>query len=106
MSLFDKLKLEEISKVISDLSFNKHQTNRDEVAHFCEHDGIFIRFTRARETWHALAPCALKPWRLSLKPIRKNTKEILQNDITQQENRITTKNTAENAGIIEETNNA
>lgn len=106
MSLFDKLKLEEISKVISDLSFNKQQTNRNEVAHFCEHDGIFIRFTHARETWHALAPCALKPWRLSLKPVRKNTEEILQNDMTQQENRITTKNTAENAGIIEETENA
>jgi hypothetical protein len=99
VSLFDKLKLEELNKVINDLSFNKHQTNRNEVAHFCEHDGIFIRFTRARATWHALAPCALKPWWLSLKPIRKKS----END---SHNKITTKNTAENAGIIEEIENA
>ncbi|MCK5395573.1 MAG: hypothetical protein KAJ32_06255 [Gammaproteobacteria bacterium] len=98
MSLFDKLNLEELNKVINDLPFNKHQTNRKEIAHFCEHDGISIRFTRARETWHALAPCALKPWWLSLKPIRKNTK--------QQENKITTKNAAEKAELIEEIENA
>ena len=71
MSLFDKLKLEELNKVIHDLSFNKHQSDRKEIAHFCEHDGISIRFTRARSAWHALAPCALKPWWLSLQPMKK-----------------------------------
>jgi len=106
VSLFDKFKLEDLNKALSGLSFNKHQTNRDEVAYFCEHDGIFIRFTQAKTTWHALAPCALKPWWLSLKPIRKNSdKRAVQKNITQQQNR-TIKNTAENAGIIEESKNA
>ena len=59
VSLFDKLK--------------QHDN-----AHFCEHDGICINFTQARTTWHALAPCALKPWWLFLNPLRKNR----QNKIT------------------------
>ncbi len=107
MSLFDKLKLEELNKVIRDLPFNKHQTNREEVAHFCEHDGICIRFTRAETTWHALAPSALKPWWLFLRPIRKDVEKKSHDDITQQqENKITTKNTAEKAVLIEDTENA
>jgi hypothetical protein len=75
VSLIDNLKLDELKHVIYDLPFNNHQTNRNEVAHFCEHDGIFIRFTRARTTWHALAPCALKPWWLFLKPWRINARK-------------------------------
>ncbi len=67
MSLID-----ELNKVIYDLPFNKHQTSRNEVAHFCEHDGVSIRFTRARTSWQALAPCALKPWWLFLNPLLKN----------------------------------
>ena len=82
MSLFDRLKLEELNKVINDLpSFNKLKTNRNEFAHFCEHDGIFIHFTRARATWRAQAPCALKPWWLSLKLTRTDIKKP-HNDLT------------------------
>ena len=109
MSLFDRLKLGKISKAITGSPYNKRKANRKEVAHFCEHDGICIRFTRAKEAWHALAPCALKPWWLSLKPQRKdkNNEKTLQNNMTQQqENKITTKNAAENAELIEETQNA
>ena len=82
MSLID-----ELNQVIHDLPFNKHQPSRNDVAHFCEHDGIYIRFTRARTTWHALAPCALKPWWLFLEPLRKS----ICKKLTQQENKTITK---------------
>lgn len=107
MSLFDKLKLEELNKVLNDLPFNKHQTNRDEIAHFCEHDGIHISFTRASSTWLAQTPCAFKPWWLSLQPIRQNIEEASpSNTMQQQENKITTKNAAKKAEILEDTQNA
>ncbi|MFV2004343.1 MAG: hypothetical protein ACC650_04015 [Gammaproteobacteria bacterium] len=73
MNLFAKLKLGELNKVINDLPFHKHQAKRDDIAHFCEHDGICISFTQARSSWHALATCALKPWWLFLNPLRQNT---------------------------------
>ena len=50
---------------------------RKEFVHFCEHDGIYIHFTKARSTWHALAPCALKPWWLFLRPLKKNMHKTL-----------------------------
>ena len=50
---------------------NTFSAKRKEFVHFCEHDGIYIHFTKARSTWHALAPCALKPWWLFLKPLKK-----------------------------------
>jgi hypothetical protein len=53
----------------------KFSAKRKEFVHFCEHDGIYIHFTKARSTWHALAPCALKPWWLFLKPLRKPLKK-------------------------------
>ncbi len=84
--------LNELNHVIHSLPFNQQQTGRKTTAHFCEHDGICISFTRARSTWHALAPCALRPWWLFLTPLRKKLK--------QQDNKIT-KNTD-----IEVTNNA
>lgn len=59
---------------------NKYLMKRSEIAHFCEHNGIYIHFTKARSTWHALAPCALKPWWLFLKPLRmKRLNENTQN---------------------------
>ena len=88
MSLID-----ELNQVIHDLPFNKHQASRNDVAHFCEHDGIYIRFTRARTTWHALAPCALKPWWLFLEPLRKSIRKKLK----QQDNKTITKMTIKNA---------
>ncbi len=82
MSLFDRLKLknlklDELNQMINNLPFNKHHTDRNDVAHFCEHDGINIRFTRAKATWHAMAPCALKPWWLFLEPLKKNIRKNL-----------------------------
>ena len=80
MKLFDRLKQDGCHQLIHDLSFNRHQTTRDDIAHFCEHDGIYISFTRARSTWHALAPCALKPWWLFLNPLRRKTKNEKENN--------------------------
>jgi len=81
--------IDELSQVIYDLPFNKHQANRSEIAHFCEHDGICICFTRARTTWHALAPCALKPWWLFLEPLRNKTqKKVTQEKLTNNKNAV------------------
>ncbi|NOQ89382.1 MAG: hypothetical protein GQ549_00380 [Gammaproteobacteria bacterium] len=75
MNLFINLKLDKLNKVINDFPFHKHQTKQNNMAQFCEHDGISIYFTNAgttqkRTAWHALAPCALKPWWLFLNPLR------------------------------------
>ena len=67
--------IDELNQVIDDLPFNRHQTSKDEIAHFCEHNGIYINFTRARTTWRARAPSAFKPWWLFLEPLRKNLKQ-------------------------------
>ena len=88
MSLID-----ELNQVIYDLPFNKHQPSRNDVAHFCEHDGVYIRFTRARTTWHALAPCAFKPWWLFLAPLRKS----ISNTLTLQEDKTIKMKTIKNA---------
>ena len=63
--------IDELNQILSDLPFNKHQPSRKDVAHFCEHDGICIRYTRARTTWRALTPSAFKPWWLFLEPVIK-----------------------------------
>lgn len=98
MSLLDKLKLDkfkldELNQALRDLAFNKHQTSRNDIAHFCEHDGICINFTPARSTWHALAPCALKPWWLFLQPLRSKTKIDMHNQTTQETDKATNKKT-------------
>jgi len=68
--------LDGLGSVIYNFSFynhnHKHQTRRGDMTYFCEHDGICINFTPVRHTWHALAPCALKPWWLFLKTARQN----------------------------------
>ena len=80
--------IEELKLAIYDLPFKSdskvHQvakkarradkTLRQRVAHFCEHDGLCIEFTPARASWHALAPSAIRPWWLALKPLRMNKK--------------------------------
>jgi hypothetical protein len=96
VSLFDYLKLDSLkqsSTKLSKLNHRKnnwpfkylvktdHQTNRDEVAHFCEHDGIRIQFTRASTTWQAHAPCALKPWWLFLRPLKKSFSNESSNEV-------------------------
>jgi len=85
VSLLDKFKLDELNQVLRDLPFNRHKPDRSEIAHFCEHDGICINFTPARTTWHALAPCALKPWWLFLQPRCKNRTKHMQAETRQQE---------------------
>ena len=92
MNLFIKLKLDDLNKVIKNLPFHKHQTKRNDMAQFCEHDGICIYFTNAgttqkRTTWHALVPCALKPWWLFLKPSRINP--LRRNKQSNKKNKIT-----------------
>ena len=94
MSLFNRSKPDELNQIIYDLLFNKPKLSRNEIAHFCEHDGICINFTRARATWHALAPCALKPWWLFLQPLKRNLQQNLQhqkhNKKQNKKNKITT----------------
>lgn len=59
----------ELMQVLYDLPLTR-KPGRDEVAHFCEHDGIKLRFTRARTTWQALTPLAVRPWWIILNPIK------------------------------------
>ena len=59
----------ELKQIIYDLNIFT-EPRRDEVAHFCRHEGIRVCFTRARTTWHSLAPSAIKPWWMILEPIR------------------------------------
>lgn len=97
MSLID-----ELNQVLNDLPFNRYQMKRSEIAHFCEHDGICIRFTPARTTWLAQAPCAIKPWWLFLSPLRKNLK-INMRGFTQQrhDDTSTTKIKKEDTEVID-----
>ena len=59
----------ELKQIFYDLAIFK-EPRRDEMAHFCLHDGIRVRFTRARTTWHSLGPSAVKPWWMILEPFR------------------------------------
>ena len=81
MNLLAKLKLLKLNQSRSntnyfDQPFNEQQRAQNNMAYFCEHDGICIRFTQAgfthaKSSWHAITPCALKPWWLFLKPLQK-----------------------------------
>jgi len=63
--------ISEVKHILHDLPLPlTGKSDRKRTAHFCEHHGIFIRFTRARSIWHALAPSAIKPWWLVLQPAR------------------------------------
>lgn len=59
----------ELRQVLYDLPLAR-KPSRDEVAHFCEHDGIRLNFSRARTTWQALTPSAIKPWWMILDPMK------------------------------------
>ncbi len=102
-----RLKLDKLNKVIDDLPFHKHQASRNDMAQFCEHDGICIYFTNAgstrrRTAWHALAPCALKPWWLFLNPLRRNKpSDGQENSQSNNQKSKTTKNAAHDAVITE-----
>ena len=60
----------ELKQLIYDLPFGKIKPSRQEVAHFCEHSGISIQYKRARTTWRAMLPLTIKPWWLTLEPIK------------------------------------
>jgi hypothetical protein len=62
----------ELKQAIYDLPMI-HKPGRDEIAHFCEHHGIRVCFTRARTTWQVLAPSAIRPWWLILEPLKNRT---------------------------------
>jgi hypothetical protein len=64
--------IDELKQAVYDLPL-VHKPERDEIAHFCEHSSIYISFTRARTTWQALAPSAMKPWWLVLEPLKHRT---------------------------------
>lgn len=69
--------------------------DRKSVAHFCEHDGIHIRFTRARSVWHAVAPLTIRPWWILLEPTKFN--KIYNNSNTHNKNKIETTEVIDNA---------
>ena len=97
MSLID-----ELNQVIDDLPFNRHQMKRSDIAHFCEHDGIYISFTRARTTWRARAPSAIKPWWLFLEPLRKNLRKDMLNKLMREQNDKIQNNDTRTTKIINE----
>ena len=59
----------ELKQIFYDLAILKEPERKD-MAHFCQHDGIRVRFTRARTTWRSLGPSAVKPWWMILEPLR------------------------------------
>ena len=59
----------ELKQIFYDLELLK-PPGRDEVAHFCSHEGIRVRFSRTRTTWHSIGPSAIKPWWMILEPLR------------------------------------
>ncbi|MGB5396650.1 MAG: hypothetical protein WBN96_05830 [Gammaproteobacteria bacterium] len=66
--------LAELKQALYDLPLTQ-EPGRDKIAHFCEHNGIRRSFTRARTTWQALAPSAIKPWWMILEPLIKKTRK-------------------------------
>jgi len=62
----------ELKQALYDLPLAR-KPGRDEVAHFCEHHGIRRRFIRARTTWKAITPSAVKPWWMILDPMKYKT---------------------------------
>ena len=88
----------ELKQIIYDLPLAA-EPGRDEIAHFCNHQGIRIKFTRARTTWHSLGPSAIKPWWMILEPLRTRPARTgkLERD---------TRNTNNNNKAVEVTENA
>jgi hypothetical protein len=71
----------ELKQIFYDLEIFS-EPGRDEIAHFCRHDGIRVCFSRARTTWHSLGPSAIKPWWMILEPLRtlSQTKDRLKHN--------------------------
>ena len=71
----------ELKQIFYDLALT-NEPGRDEFAHFCRHEGIKVCFTRARTTWESLGPSAIKPWWMTLEPLRplSTTRDSLNNN--------------------------
>jgi len=59
----------ELKQIFYDLEII-NEPGRDEIAHFCRHEGIRVWFSRTRTTWHSIGPSAIKPWWMILEPLR------------------------------------
>ena len=59
----------ELKQIFYDLEII-NKPGRDEVAHFCRHEGIRVWFSRTRTTWQSIGPSAIKPWWMILEPLR------------------------------------
>lgn len=79
--------LAELRQAIYDLPLAR-KPGRDEVAHFCEHQGIRRRFTRVRTTWQALTPSAVRPWWIILDPMKHSTHNTDTNNKSSDNNKI------------------
>ena len=99
----------ELRQVLYDLPLAS-KPSRKVVAHFCEHDGIRIEFTRARTTWYALTPSSAKPWWMILEPLigsrdqamdSKLNPAVAADDATDSENN-KTKNDAKAVEVLED----
>ena len=71
----------ELKQIFYDLEIFK-EPGRDEIAHFCCHQGIRVWFSRTRTTWHSIGPSAIKPWWMILEPLRtlSDTEDDLANN--------------------------
>ncbi|UCB55955.1 MAG: hypothetical protein JSW45_05360 [Thiotrichales bacterium] len=71
----------ELKQIFYDLEIFK-EPGRDEIAHFCYHQGIRLWFSRTRTTWHSIGPSAIKPWWMILEPLRtlSDTEDDLANN--------------------------
>ena len=60
----------------------KLRANRERRAHFCQHEGIYIYYVRARSHWSALLPTTVRPWHLHLGTLRRTYKNKMKNKNT------------------------
>ena len=63
----------ELKQIFYDLEII-NEPGRDEIAHFCRHEGIRVWFSRTRTTWHSIGPSAIKPWWMILEPLRRQSR--------------------------------
>ena len=79
-----------LARAVDDTQHRRHPAEPGDPIHFCEHDGIRVRFTRALATWHAHTPCAFKRWWFSLAISQRRTRTDTRQDTrtAEQESRL------------------
>jgi hypothetical protein len=90
----------ELKQIFYDLSLAS-EPKRDEFAHFCNHQGIRISFSRARTTWHSIAPSAIKPWWMILEPLISVSDN--EHKVSEATDKTETQNTHNNNKVVEVT---